>query len=231
TEATLRVEDAASHALVRSLRVPIHAGFNQAEWDLRYAPAGTAPAGGRGGASGPWTAPGEYTVSIEVAGQPPLTTALTVAPDPEDPLTPAQQRQRQAQVMDAYRLQLALEPARLAAAAAAKRIAALQAYFTAMAQPAESLAAVANASRGLAPVNASLNRALALAAAAARAMDASEDLPTAAQRRQLAWAHQDAAASVAELNRFLAHELAAAVALGGHARWPAIAPVPIPGSE
>ena len=229
-EATVTVKSGTN--AVRHFNTPIHAGLNQAMWDLHYGPASTAPTGGfgggggRGGASGPWAPPGTYAVSVEIAGQPALTTNVVVTSDPESPISPAAQPEREAKVVEAYRLEQALEPARQAEAAAQKQLDALRAYLTALDQSPEG---VQQASRALAEVNGELNRAITTAAAAERGMDGYEGMPSAAQLRQLGWAHEDAAASVAALNKFLAKDLPAeAAAAKAKPKWPAIAPVPVP---
>jgi len=215
---------------IRHFTVPIHAGLNSAVWDLRYGPASTAPAGGFGGGrgtpSGPWAPPGTYSVSVEVAGAPALSANVTVTPDPESPISAAQQRERDSKVMEAYRLEQALEPARQAETAAQKQLDALRAYLAALGSPATAITA---AERTLRTINAELMRALTTAAAAERGMDGYEGPPSAAQLRQLGWAHEDATTSVAALNQFLAKDLqAAAAVVKSGSKWPGIAAVPVP---
>ena len=228
--ARIAVRDAAGRT-IRTLRGPAREGMNTAVWDLHDRAAAT-PAfgfGGRGGGAGPWVEPGDYRVQVSVAGDAALEGTAGVTADPESPLNARQQQARAAQVMAAYRLQLALAPAGKAAAAAAKQLAAMRTYARAIGSDGaagDAAAAVAAADKALQKPAAAVQRALAMAGAAERGMDGYEGLPTADQMRELAWARTDAAAAVAALNRFLKQQMPAAyAAMGRKLPWPPIGPV------
>ncbi len=228
--AAIAVKDAAG-ATIRTLDGPARAGMNTAVWDLHYRAAAAARPGfgGRGGGAGPWVEPGRYTVTVSVAGDAALTGTVEVGADPESPLDAQQEKARAAEVMAAYRLQLALAPAQKAAQAAAKQLAAMRTYAQALGSDGAAGAAasaVAAADKALEKPAAAVQRALLMAGAAESGMDGYEGMPTADQVRELGWAKTDAAAAVTQLNAFLKQAMPQAyAAMGRKLAWPAIAPV------
>ncbi|HEY6195479.1 MAG TPA: hypothetical protein VI504_10585 [Candidatus Eisenbacteria bacterium] len=74
-------------------RLAATAGMHRFVWSLHYAPQGAV--GGRPGrgTDGAWAPPGDYTVTLTVAGQA-LTRPLTLAPDPRVKLEPAAYREQ-----------------------------------------------------------------------------------------------------------------------------------------
>ncbi|MGH9416055.1 MAG: VPS10 domain-containing protein, partial [Terriglobales bacterium] len=233
TPARVTITDARG-AEVRSFTAPAHAGMNAAVWDLHYAPAlppqtggrgGRGGGFGRGGGSGPWAPPGQYKLTLAVPGEAAASTSVSLNPDNAVRLSPAEQAQRQADVMGAYRLQQQLEPARTAAATVTRQLEAMRTYLDAVGAPgAAPLQVVARSRRALQPLSAQLERAISQAAAAQRAMDDYEGLPTAAQSAQLVQARQQARTAVAALNQFLRSTMSATYrAVGANIHW---APVP-----
>lgn len=239
TRATATVTISANGRAIRHFPARVRAGFNQAVWDLRYdapIPAPTvAGRGGRGGAvaggggggrgrggNGPTVEPGNYQVSMQWSGAPPLTGTIEVT-------GPAGAPERTRALLAAYRLQQQLAPARAAVAAAEKQLQAMDTYVTALQTSGASAAAVSSARTALEPISASLERAISGAAGAQRAIDNYDGAPTAAQLRQLAWAEQDAHAAVASLNQFLKTQMAAAYqALSSKPAWVVVSPVTMP---
>src|ERR1043166_1889704 len=69
-------------------RLAAAGGMHRVVWSLHYAPQGAV--GGRPGrgTDGAWAPPGDYTVTLTVAGQA-LTRPLALAPDPRAELEPA----------------------------------------------------------------------------------------------------------------------------------------------
>lgn len=212
--------------VVREWEAPAEAGFNQADWDLHWTPV-EATATRRPGfrPSGPWAAPGRYTVQVDVAGQL-LEGNFQLTPDPESPLSAAQRHQRQAEVMSAYQLAQQLELGLAAADTAATQLAAMRAYCLALgAGAANALPLIEAGRKDLTQRQMALRRAMTEAAGAERGMDSYEGLPTAAQRDQLARARTDATAAIRAWNAFLAQPMAqvyAAVPAGKS--WPRIKP-------
>jgi hypothetical protein len=85
------------------------------------------------------------------------------------------------------------------------------------------------ASRDAARALGQLNSAISLASRAQSGIDAYEGAPTAAQRRELDWAWEDALAGVAGLNKAIAEDMPELYrAAGASSRWAPLKPVSPP---
>ena len=186
--------------VIRTLRGPSQPGINRTCWDLRRAgPLDTgAPLPGNcnaaGGRAGPVVAPGNYKVTVTMAGGSALPGIVTLLPDPEFPISDADRKKRETAVMSAYSLQQQLAAAR-------------EAY--------ERLSGQIGAARTDVPSSSTLDRLTAQAAPMLEelahcmseaynlesAMDAYQGVPTGAQLRDLDWAWRDGVAAVTGLNR------------------------------
>jgi hypothetical protein len=75
-------------------RLAATAGMHRFVWSPRYAPQSATGGGGRrGGNEGVWAPPGDYSVTLTVAGRA-LSRTLTLAPDPRVKLEPAAYREQ-----------------------------------------------------------------------------------------------------------------------------------------
>jgi photosystem II stability/assembly factor-like uncharacterized protein len=220
----------ASGKTIRTMRGTAAGGMNRACWDLRQAPAlstGPVPSsctsggGGRGGGSGPLVLPGNYTVTVTPQGGAPMKSDVTVGPDPRVKITDADRSAHHAAVMSAYSLQEQLGPARDAAQALSLQIAEMR--------KSGPVAALDKVSPEVTRVQVEIARTLQAAARLENAIDGYPGLPTAAQTRELDWAWEDAAKTVAELNRILRGEMTEVyAAAGAGAPWKEIPLVAVP---
>ncbi|MGH7471108.1 MAG: VPS10 domain-containing protein [Longimicrobiales bacterium] len=81
---TFTISDAGGRVIRTLQQAGARAGVNRAVWDLRHdGPAGAPEGGGggRGGGAAPWAVPGQYAVTMRVAGQD-SRAALRVVADP-----------------------------------------------------------------------------------------------------------------------------------------------------
>ena len=181
--------------IIRTMKAPGRAGMNRVSWDLRMESPLTgavqeAPAGGTvGGAPlGPLVLPGVYTVTVRVFGVDgrALKGELRVEGDPRVNFPDSDRRARQAALLNLYQLQKSLALARATTATA--RVA---------------------ADTGLAQLQAEITAELNTASALSRAIEGYSGLPTSDQRDQIDWVLDDAAKTIAALNRVLRTEMPA----------------------
>jgi photosystem II stability/assembly factor-like uncharacterized protein len=219
-----------SGAAVRVLRGPAKAGLNRACWDLRWSaalyegPPSYAGCGGLRAFGGPLAAPGQYTVIVTPAGAAPMKTTLTVLPDPRSSISEAERKEHHATLMSAYSLQQQLGAARQTAQTLGGQLGAMRPAVTG-----DAAAQWDRASRDAARALGQLNSAISMASRAQSGIDAYEGAPTAAQRRELDWAWEDALAGVAGLNKAIAEEMPELYrAAGASPRWAPLKPVAAP---
>jgi len=219
-----------SGAAVRVLRGPARAGLNRACWDLRWAPAlyeappSFANCNGLRAFAGPLAAPGQYTVVVTPAGTPPLKAALTVLPDPRSPVSDAERKEHHVSLMSAYSLQQQLGAARQMAVTLGGQLASMRAVVTGEAAP-EWDRASRDAGRALAQINSAIS----MAQRAQSGIDGYEGAPTAAQKRELEWAWEDAVAGVAAMNKVIVELMPDLYRTAGASpRWAPLKPVAAP---
>jgi len=212
---------------IRTLRGPAQAGLNRTSWDLRQ--AGPLPDSNRSGA-GPIVMPGKYSVVVTPPDGAPLTTDLTVAPDPHFPISDTDRAARQAALMSAYVLQQQLAPARDAAHALTSQTSAMRQYLNAAGETGRpALVMLDRVAAGIGRAQSQMEQAMSGAGTVQNAIDGYPGLPTGSQLRQLDWAWEDAVAGVSALNQAIQREMPAVYAsLGGTVRWPELKPVPPP---
>jgi hypothetical protein len=186
--ATITIRDGAGN-VVRSLRGPSERGLNRIVWDMHMdsaLPEGVALGGGRGGGRGgagnaslgPLVMPGTYAVSIRIPGiTRELRGDLVVVPDAMEKTTTPERRGRHDALLELHGLQKTLA----------------QAWTANRGTPAtDTTTAVAQLE---------IDRLLGLTASLMRSIESFAGLPSADQRQQIAWAREDVARLVANLNR------------------------------
>ena len=216
---------------IRTVRGPSQAGINRTCWDLRRASAMDTgiPLPGNCtaniGRAGPVVLPGKYTLTMTAAGTPPLTTTVTVLPDPNFAISDADRRTRETSLMSAYALQQQLVSARDTYQLVSTQIGTIRANLgpagDGSSVPLDRVAAMALQVQG------ELTRTLTDAYNLESAIDGYQGLPTAQQLRELDWAWQDATAGVTALNRLIQRELPRLYdTVGG--KYSEIPPAPLP---
>jgi photosystem II stability/assembly factor-like uncharacterized protein len=206
-EVAIDVADADGKTL-RTLRSPGKAGLNRVAWDLRIEPPvpgeqQAAGAGGFGGSPlGPLVLPGKYKVTLKAGANREARGEIEVAGDPRVTFSDADRRTRQTALMSIYDLQKSLSAARTAARK-------VESETTAITKdvgkgPLDKLAG------DLTRLTTDVDRELNAANGLSRAIEAYSGLPTDDQRRQIDWAFEDAAKTIADLNRVLQSDAPAA---------------------
>jgi photosystem II stability/assembly factor-like uncharacterized protein len=183
----------ASGAVVRTIAGPAARGINRVRWDLRLDPPispGDASGPGTGAASdplGPTVQSGKYTVTVQLPGGRSMKAMLAVEDDPRIRRSDSDKRTRQSALVKLYELEKAIGRVRRAARTAS-----------------------AGAGRGNTPRASRLDQLLATltselnqAAALSRSIDGYSGAPTTDQRRQVDALADEAARTIAELDRLL----------------------------
>jgi hypothetical protein len=229
----VEISDAATGAMIRTLKGPSAKGLNRVNWDLRMSGAlseeeagtliaggggrGGGGGGGRGGAgaqAGPLVLPGKYKVAVKVPGvAAELRGEMIVEGDPLTNFSDADRRARQALVMNVYALQKTLAAAHTAARALGAQSADLKKDFAGGGAKADSV--VARVGR----VQADVDRSIAATGGSVRPIEAWSGMPTLDQRRQIDYAMEDANKAVAELNSTIG-EVSAMYASTAKKAWP-----------
>jgi photosystem II stability/assembly factor-like uncharacterized protein len=198
------------------------------------APAGGGGGGGGGGrggggAAGPLVQPGKYHVAIKVPGVgQPLTGDLTVDADPADILTPLDRKARNDAIMNLYSLQKTLVVARTTARSLVGQADSIKKDFS-FGGPADASAHGDTLATHLTALQNEVNRVLTFTGGLMRPMESFSSAPTADQRRQIAWAFDDATKAITELNRAIQVEVPALYAKYTKMTWGRkLQPVPLP---
>jgi photosystem II stability/assembly factor-like uncharacterized protein len=192
-DVAVRIADARG-TLVRTLKGSAHAGVNRVSWDLRMEPlladASREPPQSPGGVPpAPLVLPGAYDVTVDTAGRR-LKTELKVDGDPRAAFAEADRRERQTLLLKLYELEKSLMAARAAAAAGIAHFDAVSRNPRLEHPPQERLR----------QTQGEIGVALTAIANLFRSIEGYSGLPTADQRRQIAWAFDDAGKTVDALN-------------------------------